>query len=120
MQGTARLLALLLVAVAFTLPARMEAELSSDLQIETSVAHNEFATSLYAPAVARACHGCKVPACKAYLIWCCTSCLAGYAINPDIPIVATQISEMDPGTIPAAGGQRGSPKPHPPRPIGMS
>jgi len=118
-----RLLVLLLLAVALTVPTAARSGVQTDTRIETEA--SAAATQLAAPANAKRtaipCRGCTKKACSAYAVACSAYCAAASALLPYPVVLATIIRSGASESIPSApeGFQRPL-DPYPPRPIVIS
>jgi len=121
MLVTARLLPLLLIAVALALPANARTVVRADVHIEASAAFVQSATPANAKRMTMMCRGCKVKACGANAIACGVYCAAANALLPlTIVLAAITPQVAGPSVIPAVRDHHGPPDPYPPRPITIS
>ena len=114
MPVTARLLPLLLIAVALTLPASARTVMRVDVHINASAVFGQSATPSNAQRMAMACRDCNVKTCGVY-------CATANALLP-LTIVLAAITPQPavPSVILAVRDRRGPPDPYPPRPLTIS
>lgn len=121
MRGIARLLPLLLIAVASTLPAAARTSMQKAVQIEASASFVQSATPANAKRMAMVCRGCMVKGCGANAIVCSVHCATANALLPlTIALAAITSEAMGPSVSPAGRDHHGPPDPYPPRPIPIS
>lgn len=121
MQVMARLIPLLLLTLALTLPAAARSTERANALIEFSVNVMQ-ADPLYGTQrMAMRCYRCKWKACGASVAACSASCAAANAITPAIIVPATIPTSSRPLSVfRVVRDHRGAPDPHPPRLIAIN
>ena len=121
MESAARLLPMLLMAIALMLLARAETDSPTDTQDKASAALIGPVISIGTLRMGRPCRGCNMRACSMEVVSCGASCATGCALAAETILLTTVFSEANrSGTPPAVRDRHRSPDPYPPRSTGIS
>ena len=121
MQVMARLIPLLLLTLALTLPAAARSSERASAPIESSATIMQSAPLYGTQRTAMRCYRCKWQPCGVSAAACGASCDAASAITPPVIVPATTPrSSRAPSVFRVVRDHRGAPDPHPPRLIAIS
>lgn len=121
MQVMARLIPLLLLTLALTVPAAARSTERANALIEFSATIVQSEPLYRTQRTAMWCYHCKWKACGASAAACSAGCGAASAITPPVIVpAATPRSSTGPSVFRVVRDHRGAPDPHPPRLIAIS